>query len=88
MADPLSLEECVRAYLSLVMKPPEKEPKRVRDQRDNRMLIIGFNRAQEALRTILEHHGATDEIAALADVRKDGQERSIEIGGTKAWVAS
>lgn len=87
-SNPLTLEDAVRAFLSLAMLPPEKEPKTQRAQRDNTFLILGFNRAQETLRGILEHHGNDDDVKALAEVREEGQQRPMDgPGGLKMWVA-
>jgi hypothetical protein len=85
----LTLDEAVRAFLQLTMLEPEKPPKTQRAQRENRMLIIGFNRAQETLRSILEQHGADDATKVLAEVREEGQQRPMDgPGGIKMWVAS
>jgi hypothetical protein len=85
---PMTLEEIVEAYLQLVMKHPDKEPKLRRDQESNRWTIHGFNRAQETLREILANHGATDEIKALAEVREEGQQTpSFVVGGQNVWTA-
>lgn len=75
----LSLEECVRAFLGLAMLPPEKEPRTQRAQRENQAMIVGFNRAQEMLRNILELNGRPS-AARLADVRAEGQQRPVKMG--------
>ena len=86
---PMTLEESVEVFLRLVMQHPEKPPKTQRAERENTMLILGFTRAQETLRSILEHHGADEATRALAEVREDGQQRPMEgPGGIKMWVAS
>ncbi|HTE60416.1 MAG TPA: hypothetical protein VK631_08685 [Solirubrobacteraceae bacterium] len=85
---PMPLDECVKAFLELAMLPPDKAPKTQRAQRDNTMLILGFNRAQETLRSILERHGQSKQTQALAEVRSDDQQRPLEgPGGIKMWVA-
>lgn len=85
---PMSLEEIVSGFLSLVMKHPEKVPKLVRDQEANRFSVYGFNRAQETLREVLRAHGESEEIRSLAEVREDGQQQPIEApGGRKLWIA-
>jgi hypothetical protein len=84
----LPLDEIVRQFLTCALIEPEKPPKTQRAQRENRMLVLGFNRAQENLRTILANLGDTDEVRALADVRTEQQERPLDIGGQKVWVAS
>jgi uncharacterized protein with von Willebrand factor type A (vWA) domain len=83
----LSLEDAVTAFLQLASLPPEKPPKTQRAQRDNSMMILGFNQAQEALRTILGAHGANDDVRALAEVRSDGQQKPMVVGDRKVWVA-
>lgn len=83
----LTLAEIVKAYLELALIPPEKEPKLVRDQRENRAIILGYNRAQETLRTILENHGIDEQTRALAEVRSDKQERPIDVGGMSVWLS-
>lgn len=75
----LSLEECVRAFLELAMVPPEKPPKTQRAQRENQAIILGFNRAQETLRNILELNGKPS-AAKLADVRSEKQQRPHRMG--------
>lgn len=85
---PLNLEQIVREFLQVAMLPPEKQPKTQRAQRDNQMLIIGFNQAQEALRTLIAAHGYSKATKAVAEVRSDAQQRPLEVGGLKAWVAS
>lgn len=85
--DVLSLEDCVREYLSLAILPPEKAPRTQRAQRDNEMLILGFNRAQETLRSILASHA--HDAKALAETRHPDQRRPMEgPGGIKLWVAA
>lgn len=84
---PLSLEEAVKAFLELALLHPEKPPKTQRAQRDNSMTILGFNRDQETLRSILEAHGDTPEVRALAEVRTDGQVKPFQVGDRKMWVA-
>ncbi len=84
----LALAEIVTAYLGLAMVHPEKAPKTQRAQRDNDMLVLGYNQAQEALRTILANHGVDDATQALADVRNEKQQRPVAgPGGIKMWVA-
>ena len=83
----MTLAEVVDAFLDLAMVPPEKPPKTQRDQRENRLMIQSFNHAQETLRTILEHHGIDEATRALAEVRNDKQQRPIDVGGTKVWLA-
>ncbi len=84
----LTLEDIVRSFLGLAMLHPEKAPKTQRADRDNSMTILGYNQAQEQLRTILSHHGETEEIRALAETRADGQQRPMEgPGGIKMWIA-
>jgi hypothetical protein len=84
----LSLEEIIEEFLKLALIEPEKTPKRLRDQRDNTMIIIGFNRAQETLRSILSTHGNTDEVKKLAEIRDEHQQKPMEgPGGIKMWVA-
>lgn len=78
----LSLTAAVEEYLRLVCAHPEKEPKRVRDQRDNTMLILGFNKAQETLRQVLEQTGHR----ALAETRSEGQRQPEMIGDQRLWV--
>jgi hypothetical protein len=85
---PLNLEQIVREFLAIAMVHPEKPPKTQRAQRDNQMLIIGFNQAQEALRTLIAAHGYSKATKAIADVRSYDQQRPLEVGGLKAWVAS
>lgn len=84
----LTLTEIVEAFLGLALLPPDKEPRTQRDARDNQMLIIGFNRAQENLRTILSTHGRTKRERELADVRNEQQQQPMDMGGIKVWVAS
>lgn len=84
--DNMTLEECVKSFLRLVMQHPEKPPRRVRDQQANEHMIVGFNRAQETLRHILEVHGAASDIKALANVREEGQQRPERIGDRNVWV--
>jgi hypothetical protein len=85
---PLNLEQIVREFLAIAMVHPEKPPKTQRAQRDNQMLVVGFNQAQEALRTLIAAHGYSKATKAIAEVRNDQQERPIDVGGLKAWVAS
>lgn len=85
---PLNLEQIVREFLQVSMLPPEKPPKTQRAQRDNQMLIIGFNQAQEALRTLIAAHGYSKATKAIAEVRSESQQRPLDVGGLKAWVAS
>lgn len=83
----MTLEECIKGFLELTMLEPEKPPKTQRAQRENRMLILGFNRAQEALRTILKTHGVDETARALGKVRRPGQEQPMEgPGGMKMWI--
>lgn len=82
----LSVDEAVRAFLQIAMLHPEKAPKTQRAERDNSMMIVGFNQAQEALRSILKAHGETVSVQDLGEVRADGQQRPLEVGGLKAWV--
>lgn len=83
----MKLDEIVREYLELAMVPPDKPPKLVRDQRQLRATILGFNRAQEILRTILETHGIDEPTRALAEVRNEKQQRPIDgPGGQKIWL--
>jgi hypothetical protein len=84
----LTTDEVVRAYLDIALVPPEKAPRTQRDARDNDMLILGFNRAQETLRTLLATYGADDATRALADVRNDKQRRPMKVGDTNVWVAA
>lgn len=78
----LSLTEAVEAYLGLVCDHPEKEPKRLRDQRDNTMMILGFNKAQETFRHILKQ----SKYPNLAEVRQDGQRRPEKLGDQDLWI--
>lgn len=82
----LTLAEVVQAYLELALVPPEKPPKLVRDQRQNDSIILGYNRAQETLRSILRNHGIDETTRALAEVRSEGQQQPINVGGLKVWV--
>ena len=84
----LNLEECVRAFLDLAVVHPEKPPKTQRAERENQMLILGYNQAQEQLRTILAHPGKTTTVRAVAEVRNDEQQRPMTVGNRKLWVAS
>lgn len=84
----LTANEAIRAFLQLALLPPEKLPKQQYRQRENQAQIIGFNRAQEALRQILKEHGAGEDLKALAEVRADGQQVPIQVGDLKAWVMS
>lgn len=84
----LTLAEIVEAYLQLALVPPEKPPKLVRDQRQNDAIILGYNQAQEALRSILEHHGIDEPTRALAEIRNEKQQRPMDVGGMKVWVAA
>jgi hypothetical protein len=81
----IGLEQCVRGFLSLTITPAEKTPKRLRDQRDDEMQMLGFNHAQEMLRGILELNG-TPTASALAEVRADGQLRPERVGNINFWV--
>jgi len=85
---PLNLEQIVREFLSIAMVHPEEQPKTQRAQRDNQMLVVGFNQAQEALRTLIAAHGYSKATKAIAEVRNDRQERPINVGDLKTWVAS
>ena len=79
-----TLTEAVTAFLELAMKHPEKEPRTQREGRDNEYLILGFNRAQETLRTVLEQAGHSD----LAAVRTEYQRQPIMLGDRKVWVVA
>lgn len=84
---PMDAEEILSAFLSLVMKHPEKPPKQQYRQRENSATILGFNRAQETLRDIIKNHGATEELRQIAEVREEGQQQPIEgPGGGRMWV--
>lgn len=81
------LSEIVRAFLSISLMEPEKPPKTQRAQRENRAMVIGYNRAQEDLRTLLSVYGAADDDVALASVRDDKQVKPMKgPGGTNLWV--
>lgn len=84
----LTLTQAVQAFLELAMTHPETPPRTQRQERDNTMTIIGFNQAQEQLRHILKVHGRTKAIRDLAGVRNDQQQRPMEVGDSKLWVAS
>lgn len=85
---PMPLDGCVTAFLELAMLPPEKAPKTQRAQRENAMMIVGFNRAQETLRSILAAHGQSKQTKALAEVRNEKQQQPmVGPGGIKMWVA-
>lgn len=86
MPKKISLENCVFAFLEMAMIPPEKEPKQKYLQRENTAEIRGYNKAQEALRGILELNG-TPTAAKLAEVRGEGQIRPARMGNTSVWVA-
>lgn len=84
----LTLKQCVEGFLELALLEPDKPPKTQRAQRDNRMQVIGFNRAQEALRHILMTNGNSDQVRKLSEIRNPNQERPIDgPGGIKMWVA-
>jgi hypothetical protein len=82
------LEEIVKAFLGLVIKQPDKQPRLRRDQESNLWTVHGFNRGQETLRTLLDQYGATDEICALAEIREEGQQKPTLIGDRKLWLMS
>ncbi len=78
------LDRLVAAFLDIGFLLPEKPPKRVRDQRDNEMLVQGYARAQETLRTILERYG----YPTLAEHRHPESQRPMEMRGLgKVWVS-
>lgn len=79
-----SLTTAVTAFLELSMQHPEKEPRTQRAQRDNTMIILGFNKAQEALRQVLEQTGHKQ----LAEVRAEGQQQPTKMGDTNLWIAA
>jgi hypothetical protein len=84
----LTLEECVRGFLELALVEPETPPKTQRARHENTMMIIGFNRAQETLRTILAEQGAAEDIKKISEVRAHGQRQPMAgPGGAKIWVA-
>lgn len=84
----LTLAQCVEGFLTLALLEPDEPPKTQRAQRDNRMQVIGFNRAQETLRRIIAVHGNSDEVRKLAEVRNEDQEQPIDgPGDLKLWVA-
>lgn len=84
----LSLEDCVRNFLDIALVHPEKPPKTQRAARENEMLIVGYNRAQENLRTILEQHGRDKRVRAIAEVRNENQRKPVRMGGVDLWLAS
>lgn len=89
MARRIKLETIVENWLGLVMVHPDYSKRKRTPQyveRENQAIIIGYNRAQEDLRTLLREHGTTEVIRALAEVRADGQQTPIDVGGTKLWV--
>lgn len=84
-----TMGECVESFLSLALTHPEKPPKTQRAERENQMQIIGFNRAQEALRDILRECGKTPRCRELAEVRHEDQIKPMMAGGgLRLWVAS
>ena len=88
MADQkISGQKCIAAFLGIVVSHPEKPPRTKRAERDNKMMILGFNQAQEALRTILREYGRTESVAALADTRAKGQIKPTQMGDTNIWIA-
>jgi hypothetical protein len=78
-----SLTKAVEIYLELAALHPEKEPKTQHAQRDNQMIIIGFNQSQEALRNILDQTGHKK----LAETRGEGQQQPMKMGNSRLWVA-
>lgn len=84
---PLTLEQVVTEFLELAILEPDKPPKQQYRQRENRAQVVGYCQAQEHLRKILEIHGATVEVRALAAVRNDKQQRPmVGPGGMSMWV--
>jgi hypothetical protein len=83
----MALHAIIRAFLEIALVHPAKAPKTQRAERDNTMMIIGFNRAQEDLRSLLAAHGVNEAARSLAEVRSENQQRPIDVGGHKTWVA-
>lgn len=76
----------MRGFLELALVHPDEPPKQQYRQRENQAQIIGFNMAQEALRTVLREQGAAEDIKALAEVRSEKQQQPIKVGDTTTWV--
>lgn len=87
---PRNAEEAVEAFLRLVMTHPKKQPKTQRQQHENAVMVATFNRAQETLRDALSQvEGKTkqaERARQLAEVREDGQQRPMAIGGMRVWT--
>lgn len=83
-AKTLSLQDAVKCFLEIVIKEPYKQPKTQREERENRREIIGYNKAQETFRQILEQSRKKD----LSEVRKKGQEKPMIFGDgkTRLWI--
>lgn len=79
-----NLSECIATFLELSFEEPEKPFRTMRDARDGAMQVVGFTRAQEALRSILSQGQQAPR--RLADVRTDAQLKPMEMGKTKLWI--
>lgn len=88
MSRRLTLAECVEVFLTGAVVPPEREPKRKRDQEANYYQIMGHARAQEQLRGIIELN-AKPETVALLDrwPRSREQMTPVDMGAVgKMWM--
>lgn len=80
-----NIVEAITAFLELSFEEPEKPFRTQREMRDTSMQIVGFTRAQEVLRSILEQ--GTPAARRLADIRTDKQLKPMPgPGHLKLWV--